>query len=134
VDSGQLGRQLLSGETGPIRGWPTAVRRLRRKRFDLVHQRNRPGFSGDSLVYTALSLAAGATAITVQENVDYGSYDDAGFTGASFRLRNFTEPHAVMFVPDLLAAVGAPRRQLPGSRQQSLSTLVATRVQPLRCF
>ena len=42
-----------------------------------------PGFSGDSLVYTALSLAARATAITVQENFDYGSYDDAGFTGAS---------------------------------------------------
>jgi 2,4-diaminopentanoate dehydrogenase len=43
-----------------------------------------PGFSGDSLVYTAPSLAARATAITVQENFDYGSYGDAGFTGASF--------------------------------------------------
>ena len=32
-----------------------------------------PGFSGDTLVYTALSLSARATAITVQEVFDYGS-------------------------------------------------------------
>ena len=43
-----------------------------------------PGFSGDTLVYTALSLAARATAVTVQEIFDYGSYDDAEFTGVSF--------------------------------------------------
>ena len=43
-----------------------------------------PGFSGDTLVYTALSLPARATAITVQEICDYGSYDDAEFTGVSF--------------------------------------------------
>jgi hypothetical protein len=43
-----------------------------------------PGFSGDTLAYTALSLAERATAITVQEICDYGSYDDAEFTGVSF--------------------------------------------------
>jgi hypothetical protein len=32
-----------------------------------------PGFSGDTLVYTALSLSARATAVTVQEIFDYGS-------------------------------------------------------------
>ena len=43
-----------------------------------------PGFSGDTLVYTALSLAGRATGITVSEICDYGSYDDAEFTGVSF--------------------------------------------------
>ncbi|PRC48300.1 dihydrodipicolinate reductase, partial [Mycobacterium sp. ITM-2017-0098] len=38
-----------------------------------------PGFSGDTLVYSALSLAARATSVTVQEIFDYGSYDDAEF-------------------------------------------------------
>lgn len=42
-----------------------------------------PGYSGDTLVHTAASLATRISAITVQEIFDYGSYDDAEFTGAS---------------------------------------------------
>jgi hypothetical protein len=34
-----------------------------------------PGFSGDTLVYTALSLSARARTVTVQEIFDYGTYD-----------------------------------------------------------
>lgn len=42
-----------------------------------------PGYSGDTLVHTALSLATRARSITVQEIFDYGNYDDAEFTGAA---------------------------------------------------
>ena len=61
-----------------------------------------PGFSGDTLVYTALSLAARATAVTVQEIFDYGTYDDAEFTGVTFG----SEPHrtirSILFAPGVL--------------------------------
>ena len=42
-----------------------------------------PGFSGDTLVHTALSLATRVRSITVKEIFDYGNYDDAEFTGAA---------------------------------------------------
>ena len=42
-----------------------------------------PGYSGDTLVHAAVSLAARVESITVQEVFDYGNYDDAEFTGAS---------------------------------------------------
>ncbi|UGT62560.1 dihydrodipicolinate reductase [Nocardia asteroides] len=42
-----------------------------------------PGYSGDTLVHTALSLAARVEAVAVQEIFDYGNYDDAEFTGAA---------------------------------------------------
>lgn len=42
-----------------------------------------PGYSGDTLVHTALSLATRVSSITVQEIFDYGNYDDAEFTGAT---------------------------------------------------
>ena len=53
-----------------------------------------PGFSGDTLVYTALSLSARATTITVQEIFDYGSYDDAEFTGVSMGFGTTPGSHA----------------------------------------
>jgi hypothetical protein len=43
-----------------------------------------PGFCGDMLPFAALSLCQSATSVTVQEVFDYGTYDDAEFTGVSF--------------------------------------------------
>ncbi|MFC8529974.1 dihydrodipicolinate reductase [Nocardia sp. NPDC057227] len=42
-----------------------------------------PGYSGDTLVHTALGLVTRAESVTVQEIFDYGNYDDAEFTGAA---------------------------------------------------
>ncbi|OBG88358.1 dihydrodipicolinate reductase [Mycobacterium sp. E802] len=64
-----------------------------------------PGYSGDSLAYTALSLAARATSITVQEIFDYGSYDDAEFTGASFGFGTEPEHEPILFAPGVLASM-----------------------------
>jgi len=72
-----------------------------------------PGFSGDTLVYTALSLAARATAITVQEICDYGSYDDAEFTGVSFGFGTAPDHTPILFAPGVLASMwGAQVRSL----------------------
>jgi hypothetical protein len=64
-----------------------------------------PGFSGDTLVYTALSLAARATAITVQEIFDYGSYDDAEFTGVSMGFGTTPGHTPIMFQPGVLTSL-----------------------------
>jgi len=72
-----------------------------------------PGFSGDTLVYTALSLAARATAITVQEVFDYGSYADAEFTGVSFGFGTTPDHTPIMFSPGVLSSMwGAQVRSL----------------------
>ncbi|MEV0355604.1 dihydrodipicolinate reductase [Nocardia sp. NPDC050697] len=42
-----------------------------------------PGYSGDTLVHTALGLVTRAESVAVQEIFDYGNYDDAEFTGAA---------------------------------------------------
>lgn len=74
-----------------------------------------PGFSGDTLVYTALSLAGRATSITVQEVCDYGSYDDAEFTGVSFGFGMPPEHTPILFSPGVLASMwGAQVRSLAG--------------------
>jgi hypothetical protein len=64
-----------------------------------------PGFSGDTLVYSALSLAARATAVTVQEICDYGSYDDAEFTGVSFGFGATPDHTPILFQPGVLASM-----------------------------
>jgi hypothetical protein len=64
-----------------------------------------PGFSGDTLAYTALSLAERATSITVQEICDYASYDDAEFTGVSFGFGTTPEHTPVMFLPGVLTSM-----------------------------
>jgi hypothetical protein len=64
-----------------------------------------PGFSGDTLVYTALSLSARATAITVQEIFDYGSYDDAEFTGVSMGFGTTADHTPIMFQPGVLTSL-----------------------------
>lgn len=64
-----------------------------------------PGFSGDTLAYAALSLAGRATAITVQEICDYGSYDDAEFTGVSFGFGTDPDHEPIMSAPGVLASM-----------------------------
>lgn len=72
-----------------------------------------PGFSGDTLVHTALSLAARATSITVQEICDYGSYDDAEFTGVSFGFGTTPDHTPILFAPGVLNSMwGAQVRNL----------------------
>jgi 2,4-diaminopentanoate dehydrogenase len=69
-----------------------------------------PGFSGDMLPFAALSLCQSATAVLVQEVFDYGSYDDAEFTGVSFGF-GFTpdQDPPVMFLPGVLRSIwGGP--------------------------
>jgi 2,4-diaminopentanoate dehydrogenase len=64
-----------------------------------------PGFSGDTLVYSALSLSARATALTVQEIFDYGSYDDAEFTGVSMGFGTTPDHTPIMFQPAVLTSL-----------------------------
>jgi hypothetical protein len=73
-----------------------------------------PGFSGDMLPFAALSLCQSATSVTVQEVFDYGSYDDAEFTGVSFGF-GFTpdQDPPLMFLPGVLRSIwGGPVRHL----------------------
>jgi 2,4-diaminopentanoate dehydrogenase len=72
-----------------------------------------PGFSGDTLVYSALSLTARATAVTVQEIFDYGTYDDAEFTGVTFGFGTAADHQPILFSPGVLASMwGAQVRSL----------------------
>ncbi|MGA5464277.1 dihydrodipicolinate reductase [Mycobacterium sp. NPDC050041] len=64
-----------------------------------------PGFSGDTLVHAALSLSTRATAVTVQEVFDYGSYDDAEFTGVSFGFGTTPDHTPIMFSPGVLTSL-----------------------------
>lgn len=73
-----------------------------------------PGFSGDMLPFAALSLCQSATSILVQEVFDYGSYDDAEFTGVSFGF-GFTpeQDPPLMFLPGVLRSIwGGPVKHL----------------------
>ncbi|MEY8018731.1 dihydrodipicolinate reductase [Mycobacterium servetii] len=84
-----------------------------------------PGFSGDSLVYTALTLAGWATAITVSEICDYGSYDDAEFTGVSFGFGFAPDQRPIMFEPGVLAS-------LWGGQVRSLAALLGVALGEVR--
>lgn len=64
-----------------------------------------PGFSGDTLVHAALSLSTRATTVTVQEVCDYGSYDDAEFTGVSFGFGTTPDHTPIMFSPGVLTSL-----------------------------
>lgn len=72
-----------------------------------------PGFSGDLLPLAALSLTARAETILVQEICDYGTYDDAEFTGASFGFGTTPDVVPMLFIPGVLASIwGGPVRLL----------------------
>ena len=73
-----------------------------------------PGFSGDMLPFAALSLCQSATSIVVQEVFDYGTYDDAEFTGVTFGF-GFTpdQDPPLMFLPGVLRSIwGGPVEHL----------------------
>jgi hypothetical protein len=72
-----------------------------------------PGFSGDLLALAALSLTERAERVTVQEICDYGTYDDAEFTGTSFGFGMPPDHVPILFVPGVLASIwGGPARLL----------------------
>jgi 2,4-diaminopentanoate dehydrogenase len=72
-----------------------------------------PGFSGDLLPLAALSLVERAEDILVQEICDYGSYDDAAFTGASFGFGVTPDQVPMLFLPGVIASIwGGPVRLL----------------------
>ncbi len=72
-----------------------------------------PGFSGDMLPLAALSLTGRAESILVQEICDYGSYDDAEFTGASFGFGTLPDHVPMLFLPGVLTSIwGGPVRLL----------------------
>jgi hypothetical protein len=72
-----------------------------------------PGFSGDLLPLAALSLCGQAESVRVQEICDYGSYDDAEFTGASFGFGTSPDNVPMLFLPGVLASIwGGPVRLL----------------------
>ncbi|HEX9498523.1 MAG TPA: dihydrodipicolinate reductase, partial [Mycobacterium sp.] len=69
-----------------------------------------PGFSGDTLPLAALTLCQSVQRVVVEEIFDYGSYDDAEFTGASFGFGLAPEDDPPMlFLPGVLASIwGGP--------------------------
>lgn len=73
-----------------------------------------PGYSGDTEVYTALSLVTRATSITVQEIFDYGNYDDFEFTGKGMGFGTTEKDDTPMlFLPGVITSMwGGPVRNL----------------------
>jgi hypothetical protein len=68
-----------------------------------------PGFSGDLLPLAALSLVERADHVLVQEICDYGTYDDAEFTGVSFGFGTPPENVSTLFLPGVLRSIwGGP--------------------------
>jgi len=84
-----------------------------------------PGFSGDTLVYTALTLAGRATGITVSEICDYGSYPDAEFTGVSFGFGTTPDHSPILFAPGVLAS-------LWGGQVRSLADMLGVTLDDVR--
>lgn len=64
-----------------------------------------PGFSGDLLALSALSLTERADSILVQEICDYGTYDDAGFTGVNFGFGASPDEVPMLFLPGVLRSI-----------------------------
>lgn len=90
-----------------------------------------PGYSGDTEVHAALSLATRATSITVQEIFDYANYDDYEFTGKSMGFgMTADEGDAMLFLPGVLVSMwGGPLRNLADQLGVELDE-VRQRVEP----
>ncbi|MCP9274945.1 NAD(P)H-dependent amine dehydrogenase family protein [Mycolicibacterium arenosum] len=91
-----------------------------------------PGFSGDTEVYTALSLVTRARSITVQEIFDYANYDDYEFTGNAmgFGMPADAMESVMLFLPGVLTSMwGGPVRSLAGHLGIELDEL-RQRVEP----
>lgn len=63
-----------------------------------------PGFSGDILPLAALQIADQLEEIRVQEICDYGSYEDADFTGATFGFGQPAEYEPLISLPGMLTS------------------------------
>jgi 2,4-diaminopentanoate dehydrogenase len=84
-----------------------------------------PGFSGDLLPFAALSLTERADTILVQEICDYGSYDDAEFTGASFGFGTPPDTVPMLFLPGVLTSIwGGPVQLLADELGVTLDGMV----------
>ncbi len=81
---------------------------LCRGEFDAVINGIDPGFSGDTLVSRPESGGA-CHRHHRQEIFDYGSYDDAEFTGASFGFGEPADHRPVMSLPGVLASMWGAR-------------------------
>jgi 2,4-diaminopentanoate dehydrogenase len=99
-----------------------------------------PGFSGDLLPLAAMSLCEGVESVHVQEIVDYGTYDDAEFTGASFGFgASPDDDPPMLFLPGVLASIwGGPVQLLADELgvklqeiRESHDTWLAT--EPIHC-
>jgi 2,4-diaminopentanoate dehydrogenase len=66
-----------------------------------------PGYSGDTEVYTALSLVTRATSITVQEIFDYANFDDFEFTGKAmgFGMTADEDTTPMLFLPGVITSM-----------------------------
>lgn len=72
-----------------------------------------PGYSGDVAVFAALGLSTRADTVRVQEIFDYGTYDDAEFTGAAMGFGASPDETPLMFLPGVLTSMwGGPVRQI----------------------
>lgn len=65
-----------------------------------------PGYSGDTAVLAALSLATRAESVTVREVFDYGNYDDYEYTGTAmgFGSKPGDDP-AMAFLPGVITTM-----------------------------
>jgi hypothetical protein len=72
-----------------------------------------PGYSGDTEVYTALSLVTRAKSVLVQEIFDYANYDDFEFTGKTMGFGSTAEDTPILFLPGVITSMwGGPVRNL----------------------
>jgi 2,4-diaminopentanoate dehydrogenase len=72
-----------------------------------------PGYSGDVAAFAALGLSTRADTVRVQEIFDYGTYDDAEFTGVAMGFGASPDETPLMFLPGVLTSMwGGPVRQI----------------------
>ncbi|CDO89094.1 dihydrodipicolinate reductase [Mycobacterium triplex] len=90
-----------------------------------------PGFSGDTLVHSAVSLTTRVDSITVQEIFDYANYDDAEFTGAAMGFGSTRDDDSpMMFLPGVIVSMwGGQVRSLADNLDVKLDE-VRQRVEP----
>ena len=82
-----------------------------------------PGYSGDTEVYSALSLVTRAESIIVQEIFDYANYDDFEFTGKSMGFGlTADEEKPMLFLPGVLTTMWAAQFATSPSDSESNST------------
>jgi hypothetical protein len=85
-----------------------------------------PGFSGDLLPLAGLSLCQAVEHVLIQEIFDYGTYDDAEFTGASFGFGTLPDADPpVLFLPGVLSSIW-------GGQVRALAQLLGVELDEIR--